>query len=513
MTCVCNATDWYVDNAASGSNSGTSWTNAWRGFSNIKWLSVLPGDTIYISGGPSGSRKTYAEKLSVGTSGKNGLPITISVGKDSGHNGTVRITGTSGGFVAVNISSKNWIVIDGQSGGDGQQHIEITKGCDNCADMGIEVLGTSSNIKLRYLYVHDIGAIDNDYHCGINISVLSTNYAIGHEVSHCKVEKVIDAINMGNSGGVKPSSYGDNSIHDCYISFYDDGMQVSVSTDIYNNEIVRGQDVGQGHPDGIQIYGSYVRIYNNYFHGFLDQPGANAVIYFEPDGGNNMNQNNNQPCCYQVFNNVLNETGTPNPSMWAIMLGWSDPDWTSLSDIYILNNTIKGAFLGAIVDGWGGTVLQKANVKNYFIMNNIFYSASNGGPMWAFSTPSGSTVDYGGLGSGASIIVNNNAYVGTGSSQVGFGSRYYTYNEWKNITGAQKMGVTTLPSLNPELKPLIKNDPIVGAGYDWSNLFNTDKEGNPRPSNFWTLGAYEYINLSVEPSTLPAAPLNLRISN
>ena len=45
------ATTHYVDKDASGINNGSSWTNAWRGFSNIDWSSVAPGDTIYISGG------------------------------------------------------------------------------------------------------------------------------------------------------------------------------------------------------------------------------------------------------------------------------------------------------------------------------------------------------------------------------------------------------------------------------------------------------------------------------
>jgi hypothetical protein len=35
---------WYVNNTASGSNNGTSWTNAWKSFSNINWSSIQPGE-------------------------------------------------------------------------------------------------------------------------------------------------------------------------------------------------------------------------------------------------------------------------------------------------------------------------------------------------------------------------------------------------------------------------------------------------------------------------------------
>jgi len=53
FTYQANATDWYVDNTASGANTGTSWTDAWQSFTDISWGSIAPGDTVYISGGTS----------------------------------------------------------------------------------------------------------------------------------------------------------------------------------------------------------------------------------------------------------------------------------------------------------------------------------------------------------------------------------------------------------------------------------------------------------------------------
>ena len=46
-----HATTWYLDNTATGANNGTSWANAWTSLAVIN--SVQPGDTVYISGGPS----------------------------------------------------------------------------------------------------------------------------------------------------------------------------------------------------------------------------------------------------------------------------------------------------------------------------------------------------------------------------------------------------------------------------------------------------------------------------
>src|SRR6266699_24767 len=84
---------WYVDNAASGANNGTSWASAWTSFSSIVWGSsgVKAGDTLYISGGSSS--QTYTSGLSVGASGTSASRITIAVGQDAGHNGTVILSG------------------------------------------------------------------------------------------------------------------------------------------------------------------------------------------------------------------------------------------------------------------------------------------------------------------------------------------------------------------------------------------------------------------------------------
>lgn len=73
------ATDWYVDNTASGSNNGTSWANAWESLADISWGSISAGDNIYISGGST--FKTYAETLTPTCKGTAVNYITIIAGK------------------------------------------------------------------------------------------------------------------------------------------------------------------------------------------------------------------------------------------------------------------------------------------------------------------------------------------------------------------------------------------------------------------------------------------------
>lgn len=490
------ATNWYVDNAAAGSNNGKSWTDAWESFAKINWSSVSCGDTIYISGGSTGTTKTYAEALTVGKSCTAGSPLTITVGTGSSHNGTVKISPKGTG---ITITNKNYITIDGQSGGDGQRHIEIT---GRNTMPGLYISGTSVSSDIRYLYLHDIGLTNNNWHRAV-LYEFSTNDAFsGHELSYSLINNTVDCIDVLGPEQ-KAAGYGGVKIHHNTISCWDDGIQPSGSTDIYNNDISRATYIGVGHPDGIQVYGSYVRIYNNYFHGFLDYEAGNSVIYFEPDGAHNMNFNGKAPCCYQVYNNVFYETRTASASMTAIQCGWSDPDWKSLRDVYIVNNTIIGAFRWGYVDGWGGTTLDKSAVTNFYIMNNIFYNpVSSGRVAWGFSRPSyiKTPVNYGSYGSGASIIVDYNICYGTGAAQVGYLGTLYNYAGWKATSGCQASGLSKNPLLDSNLKPL-SSSPAVNKGHPWTSLFTTDKDGVERGTS-WSMGAYENTVGSAAPKPL-----------
>jgi hypothetical protein len=98
-----NASNWYVDKNASGPNNGTSWDNAWTSIGGIVWNSVQPGDTVYISGGTTS--KTYSERLTSGKSGTAGNVITISVGQDGGHNGSVILDGTGVQYNGITLNN------------------------------------------------------------------------------------------------------------------------------------------------------------------------------------------------------------------------------------------------------------------------------------------------------------------------------------------------------------------------------------------------------------------------
>ena len=75
------ANTWYVAREATGSNTGTSWANAWTNFNAIVWSSVQAGDTINVSGGPAGGTNFYIGDLTDnGVSRNDGTranPVTI----------------------------------------------------------------------------------------------------------------------------------------------------------------------------------------------------------------------------------------------------------------------------------------------------------------------------------------------------------------------------------------------------------------------------------------------------
>ena len=103
-------TNHYVDKNASGSNNGSSWSNAWESFSAISWSSVSPGDVIYISGGNDST--VYTETLNIGKSGTSGNNILITKGNESGHNGKVMINGQNSLSSCINFGSSQYVTID-----------------------------------------------------------------------------------------------------------------------------------------------------------------------------------------------------------------------------------------------------------------------------------------------------------------------------------------------------------------------------------------------------------------
>ena len=491
-----NAANWYVDKDATGSGSGTSWENAWLSFSAIAWSSINAGDTIYISGGPTS--KTYNEQLTVGKSGAGGNVITISTGQDAGHNGTVIING--GNYArnyGISIAGKSYIKVSGRVGTS--RKMQLT----GAAIAGLALSDSISYVEIEFLEINNNGnAADRD---GISARIVySPNY---HSSIHdCDVhDNYQDGMNLRQSTKGEASEYGAFLIYNNIIrNFNDDGIEMSIGADVYNNEIgPRTQGGGNGHPDGIQFYNSYTRVFNNYFHGqvITSSPGtSNANIFYDPfTSFITLN-----PKYVQIYNNLIEELQPPGTGdvHRGIAVKFSEPGVLSANNILVANNTLVGIpFFGLqITFGPIGT----ANVSGVVIENNIFKDVGSLNPVAMILDKGNGTITYGSHGAGTDVVVDYNlvyASLRKYTTSVQWGGTTYSWGNYKSASKCDSHGVLGDPMFN-RTYGLNSGSSAIDAGVALSSYFTTDKRGTPRPQgSAWDIGAYEGASFSLKPNS------------
>jgi hypothetical protein len=492
-----NATNWYVDKDATGSGTGTSWDNAWASFGAIVWNSVNGGDTIYISGGSVS--KTYNEILIVGKSGTAGNLITISTGQDIGHTGTVIISGGSyARDVCVHIAGKSYIKLSGKVGNS--RKMQLT----GASAAGLDLEGDISYIEIEYLEINQNGnSKDTD---GITGQIMyKSNY---HSSIHdCDIhDNYQDGIHIVQSTQGEPSEYAAFLIYNNIIrNINDDGIEIGIGVDIYNNEIgPRLVSGGRGHPDGIQFYNSYTRIYNNYLHGFVittDPGNSNSNIFCDPfDPDTTLNPKN-----IQVYNNLIVETATSSKGDYhrGISMKFAEPGILSANNILVANNTIVGIpFFGLSLTFL--TSIGTANVSNVVIENNIFKNIGRNNPVVFILQTGNGTITYGSHGSGANVVVDYNLVYASSSiykTGVSWNEITYTWSNYKVASGCEIHGVLADPSLNRAYRLNI-GSPAVDKGVSLVSYFTMDKDGVSRPQDSaWDIGAFEGTVYSKKPQS------------
>ena len=490
---VGHATSWYVDQAATGSRNGTSWSSAWSSFSSIVWGNngVKAGDTVYISGGSTS--KVYTETWSVQASGTSANPITFAV--DAGnpaHNGVVIFDYDQFGDTAtvngIGLNG-NYIIINGNV--NGANHIRMNNLRNILAEFTSACLSGYGRVGVTIDHVE----FNND---NTPIKLLAST---GTTIKNCRFLGVRGnaAAALGNSYG----TWGSSQVYGNYIEVVvntalppgateayvgPDGIETGAGVSIFNNvfKAVAGSVyTSYEHTDFVQAYGNYIKIYDNEFINIGDSAidiGRVAV--------------NSDVSHIWIYNNLfhIEQTIDSGPEFIRIYTGLtSNNTITNLADIKILNNNFidNNRYVPIRINQFHANPTASA----VLIANNIFYSAgSSSNPVLLIDHSSN-------FDSNSFTFAANIYYNSISAPGVSFNGTNFTAANWiarfdpRGKTAAPAFAAYTAFAAGNDFHLKASDTAAKDAGLDLSSYFASDRESIPRPQGpAWDIGAYEYAS-------------------
>lgn len=507
------ATDFYLDNQASGSNSGTL-ANPWKDLTNIVWSSIQPGDRLLISGTAAGTTNVYVGYINHnGASANNGTagsPITITTRRDAGHNGLVKIFG--GVYIAKDYwtidgaLNTNWIpssVMDTYRIGT-NCNLEICN-TNNDGNHGINY-GSCKGQVIKWVHV---SAAATQSLAPADVNALQLNgFSGGSKVEACEVAYCWLAGAWGYGffmQGPVSASFGQCSIHHCLIEqVHDNYIECDGSIDIYNNVMRAWVPPSVGHPDIIQGITSCTRIWGNIMQ---DCPGTS--IYIEPIGIDFVHDiyvyNNLFLTTTQYWHDGITITGAALTNtlavsnVWFFGNTWHDPNGASVFTWNGGLNTVNGTSATNIHFLNNAVVLTNTAtvpVLNFF--TNLAYDNDTRGFAYA-QVANGVEVNYNniaggvtGNGNGIRYGAHGDYYDGGYTNIAAFASDYPVFSLNNNLTPwfVSLPNGDFRPGSDKALKGLGTN--LIAALTNVCPACGTDLLGNARPlTGAWDIGAYQ----------------------
>jgi hypothetical protein len=191
--------NYYVLKGATGTNNGSSWTNAWNEINQINWSTVACGDTVWLGGG------TYTTSTTIAKTCISAAPLTVESVLS-----TDTVPASAPGYTTavlnqvllsnsgIDIDSGAYITLNGRKGTIGTSStFGISMQCPSGNSCGPIVVGGSaaaSNVTLTYLELYGPpcvtsggsgeGSCTGDTHGVDHGSAATTNLLMDHMWMH-----------------------------------------------------------------------------------------------------------------------------------------------------------------------------------------------------------------------------------------------------------------------------------------------------------------------------------------
>jgi hypothetical protein len=420
---------------------------------------VKSNDTVYISGGPAGSSRSYSATTYPPYPGQflllnNG--VTVRIGQEPAHNGTAVFDGEGGSYWLV----QGWkaVTISGDAG-DGVPHFVAT----NFA----RIANGANWDRVRISFV--------DFR--VASGAMDLNPANNIEIDHC-ILRVTSKTADHASFGLFSGTNWDTSVfhHNTVLLPYRQVVNAS----------------GGNGPDGLQWNGSGYSIFNNLF-----------LAYLQPDFAGGQHQDGYQATGNGRFIKIYNNTFV-NMANYGI---FPESCFGGFTDMLIYNNLFyntdsvlaAGKALQAIAAN-GNTQYPATRVA---VFNNVMVDF-----------PACFALTFRNPGSASSpssfndCICANNITLNCGPSIID--ANVVTYG---NVSVPASVGSTSFVSYvawggtSNDMRLRSGAGLLIGTGTNLSRFARSDCAGGARPlSGAWDVGAYSYSNITARRAPMPPTP-------